>query len=147
MVNSLKAAPQAGLYKPAALAFLSMEQSCSRWPIWALGSNPGWNSAWLSLDKLLSASTTLSAAWLYNTQASPGLFAQATDLYREAVLYCLVVSLCNLMNCSPPGSSIHGISQARIWSGLPFPPPGDSPNPGMNLPLLHWQADSLHWAS
>ena len=35
------------------------------------------------------------------------------------------------MNCSPPGSSVHAISQARNWSGLPFPPPGDLPDPGI----------------
>ena len=35
-------------------------------------------------------------------------------------------------NSSLPGSSVHGILQARInWSGLPFPPPGDLPNPGI----------------
>ena len=28
-------------------------------------------------------------------------------------------------------------------SGLPFPSPGDLPDPGINLCLLHWQADSL----
>ena len=35
------------------------------------------------------------------------------------------------MDCSPPGSSIHGILQVRIllaWSGLPFPSPGDRLN-------------------
>ena len=57
---------------------------------------------------------TYNITWLYNTQASPGLFTQATGLYREAVLCCSVMSLCNFMNCSPPGSSIQGISQARI---------------------------------
>ena len=30
------------------------------------------------------------------------------------------------MGCSPPGSSVHGILQARILSGLPFPSPGRS---------------------
>ena len=25
------------------------------------------------------------------------------------------------MDCSPPGSAVHGITQARHWSGLPFP--------------------------
>ena len=44
---------------------------------------------------------------------------------------------------SLPGSSVHGISQARIWSGLPFPSPGDLPTQGSNPGLLHWQADSL----
>ena len=32
---------------------------------------------------------------------------------------------------SLPGSSVHGISQARIWSGLPFPSPGDLPDPAI----------------
>ena len=26
--------------------------------------------------------------------------------------------------------SVHGILQVSSWSGLPFPPPGDLPNPG-----------------
>ena len=28
----------------------------------------------------------------------------------------------------------------QYWSGLPFPSPGDLPNPGINPCLLHWQA-------
>ena len=32
-------------------------------------------------------------------------------------------TLCDPMDCSPPGSYVHGILQARQWSGLPFPPP------------------------
>ena len=37
----------------------------------------------------------------------------------------------------PHGSSVHGILQARNWSGLPFPSPGDLPGPGIKLvPLL-----------
>ena len=35
------------------------------------------------------------------------------------------------MNCSLPGSSAHGFSQARILSGLPFPSPGDLPDSGV----------------
>ena len=33
-----------------------------------------------------------------------------------------VVSLCNPLDCSPAGSSVHGISQARIleWVAIPF---------------------------
>ena len=38
-------------------------------------------------------------------------------------------TLCDPMDCSLPGSSVHGILQARYWSQLPFPPPGDLPNP------------------
>ena len=32
---------------------------------------------------------------------------------------------------SPIGSSVHRISQKECWSGLPFPPPGDLPDPGV----------------
>ena len=35
------------------------------------------------------------------------------------------------MDCSPPGASVHGLSQARTWSGLPCPPPGGLPDPGV----------------
>ena len=31
----------------------------------------------------------------------------------------------------PAGSSVHGALQARICSGLPCPPPGDLPDPGI----------------
>ena len=30
-------------------------------------------------------------------------------------------------------ASVYGISQQEYWSGLPFPPPGDLPDPGMEL--------------
>ena len=35
------------------------------------------------------------------------------------------------MDCSPRSSSDHGISQGRIVEWLPFPPPGDLPNQGI----------------
>ena len=36
-----------------------------------------------------------------------------------------------------------GFSRQEYWSGLPFPPPGNLPDPGIEPHLLHWQADSL----
>ena len=36
-----------------------------------------------------------------------------------------------------------GFPRQEYWSGLPFPSPGDLPDPGLNLHLLHWQADPL----
>ena len=45
---------------------------------------------------------------------------------HKLLFYCSVVQLCpNLcdpVDCSPPGSSVHGISQARIleWVDIPF---------------------------
>ena len=35
------------------------------------------------------------------------------------------------MVCSLPGSSVRGILQAGLWSGLPCPLPGDLPDPGL----------------
>ena len=35
------------------------------------------------------------------------------------------------MDCSPPGSSVHGLLQQEYWSGLPLPSPGDLPDPGI----------------
>ena len=39
--------------------------------------------------------------------------------------------LCDPVDCSLPGSSVHGILQARILESLPFPIPGDLPHPGI----------------
>ena len=43
----------------------------------------------------------------------------------------LYLTLCDPVNCSPPGSSVHGIFRQEYWNGLPFPPQGDLPNPGI----------------
>jgi len=60
------------------------------------------------------------------------------------------------MDCSPSGSSVHGISRQEFWTGLPFPPPGDLPDSGIkpvSLALaggffathsLTWEAQPRH---
>ena len=53
---------------------------------------------------------------------------------------CLI--LCDPTDCSPPGSSVHGISQARILEWVAFPSPGDLPDPGIE-PAASAMADSL----
>ena len=53
------------------------------------------------------------------------------------------LSLCNSMDYSPPGSSVHGIPRQEYWSGLPFSPPGDLPEPGTEPTPPALQADSL----
>ena len=49
-------------------------------------------------------------------------------------------TLCDPMDCSPPGSSVHGILKVRI---LPVPSPGDLPDPGIEHRSPELQADSL----
>ena len=65
---------------------------------------------------------------------------QFKTLFLKTVLspWCCSVAklcptLCDPRDCSPPGSSIHGVSQARILNGLLFPSPGDLPDPGIEL--------------
>ena len=52
-------------------------------------------------------------------------------------------TLCDPMDYSLSGFSIHGIFQARSWSGLPFPSPGDLPDPGIKPGSASLQADAL----
>ena len=40
-----------------------------------------------------------------------------------------VVSDCDSLNYSPPGSCVQGFSRQEYWSGLSFPPPGNLPDP------------------
>ena len=60
-------------------------------------------------------------------------------------------TLCNTMDGSPPGSSVHGDSPGKN-TGVGCPPPGDLPNSGIKpvspvayalqadaLPLGHWR--------
>ena len=52
-------------------------------------------------------------------------------------------ALCDAMDCNPPGSSVHGIFQARILEYVAFPSPADLPDPGIKLGSPALQADSL----
>ena len=40
-------------------------------------------------------------------------------------------TLCDPMICSLPGPSLHVFSRHEYWSGMPCPPPGDRPDPGV----------------
>ena len=53
------------------------------------------------------------------------------------------MTLCHPMDYSPPGSSAMGFSRQEYWSGLPFPIPGDLPDPGIEPSPPTLQADSL----
>ena len=52
-------------------------------------------------------------------------------------------TLCDPMDCSPPGSFPMGFSKQEYWSGLPFPSPGDLPDSGIELGPPAFQADAL----
>ena len=92
--------------------------------------------------------------WMQNVIAFfKELTSAGVDTNRTCVCVCVCtvaqsyLTLCHPMNWSPPDSSVHEISKAEYWSGLPFPSPGDLPNPGIksespalagrSLPLSH----------
>ena len=56
-------------------------------------------------------------------------------------------TLCNPVDCSLPGfyqaSPSMGFSRQKYWSGLPFPSPGDLPNPGIEPGSPALEADAL----
>ena len=61
-------------------------------------------------------------------------FSDGSYLILETQLNCCSVAkscptLCDLMDCSPTGSSVHGIFQARTLEWVAMPSPGDLPNP------------------
>ena len=71
----------------------------------------------------------------------------------QTICHCFLVawvcaqscqSLCNTMDCSLPGASVHGISQTVIleWVAVSYSR-GSSRTQGSNPHLLHWQADSF----
>ena len=62
-------------------------------------------------------------------------------LFRDCAVLC-----CSFMSNSlwPYGLLCPwGFSRQEYWSGLPCPPPGDLPNPGIKPRSPMWQADSL----
>ena len=76
----------------------------------------------------------------YLVQASGRIVIKVLCCHLAAFLLflaCYVTSVISdswtvdLMDCSPPDSSVHGISRQEYWSGLPFPSPGDLPHPGI----------------
>ena len=73
-----------------------------------------------------------------------------TNFYTVIAVFLAVKScltLCDPVDCSPPGSSVHGILQQEYWNGLPFPPAGHLPHPEME-PLSCFRRCVLHhWAT
>jgi len=59
----------------------------------------------------------------------PEKYLKESESESEVTQSC--PTLCDPMDCSLPGSSVHGFSRQQYWSGLPFPSPGDLLNPGI----------------
>ena len=79
-----------------------------------------------------------SSSWL--------IWVQSESVSRSVWLFAKSLTLCNPMDCNPPGSSVHEFSRQEYWIGLPFPSPGELPHPGIERWSPELQADSF-WLS
>ena len=75
-----------------------------------------------------------------STRCTCAYAKELCSLKKVSVAHC---ALSDPMDYSPPGSSVHGIFQARILDWLPFPFQGDLPEPGIKSQSPALQADSL----
>ena len=76
----------------------------------------------------------------------PGIKPRSPALQADAFLShqgSPVSNSCDPMDCSQPGSSVHGVLQPRILEWVPFPSPGDLPNTGIEPGSPALQADSF----
>ena len=90
----------------------------------------------------------MSHHWVHFQEYCKARLSQKLDIgYRKVKVKVLVaqlcLTLCDLMDFSPPGSSVHGFSRQGYWSRLLFPSPGDLPDPGIEPSSPALQADSL----
>ena len=71
-------------------------------------------------------------------------FLQTQTNWGKVLVTQSCLTLCDLMDCSLPGSLSMGFSRQKNSSWYPFPrSPGIFLTQGSNLGLLHFQADSL----
>ena len=87
-------------------------------------------------------------AWLLSLRMAARFLYEAARVSTSFLFKSEVAqscpTLCDPMDCSLPGSSVHGIFQAIYWSGLPFPSPWDLPNPGIEPGLLRCRETLYH---
>ena len=85
------------------------------------------SSAYLRLLIVLPAN--LISAW---ASSSP-VFLMMYSAYKLNKSLQLCPALCDPMDCSPPGFSVHGVPQARILEWVAIRIPRDRPSPGIKL--------------
>ena len=73
------------------------------------------------------------------------IFCIVNESESESEVAQLCLTLCDPMDCSLPGSSVHGIFQARIleWIAISFSSGSSQPRDGTRVGLLHWHVGSL----
>ena len=76
----------------------------------------------------------------YKIKTNPEIITAFWTSYVLTALSYLLVTLRTIAGQAPLSM---GFSRKEYWSGLPFPSPGDLPNPGIKPGYPTLQADSL----
>ena len=82
----------------------------------------------------LEESTYLTSGSITKLQSSTETGSGVWTVVCESRMFSVAKScptLWDTMDCSPPGSSAMEFSRQEHWNGLPFPTPGNLPNPGI----------------
>ena len=94
------------------------------------------------IDVFLELSCFFHDLYVFITPISKNL--DIWCLWKCLSISCLVVSVCDPMDCSLPGSLSMEFFRQEYWSGLPFPSPRDLPDPGVKPSLLHCRQILYH---
>ena len=126
---------------------LDVTETSHKWHLKASGPTGKW--AQQDGPTTLERGIQITSAWWFPWQphqTAPALCPRPPP----SLCVCVVVgqsclTLCNPMDCSPPGSSVHGISQARIleWVAIPFSKGSSWPRDS-NLDLPHCRQILYH---
>src|SRR5574337_754296 len=80
--------------------------------------------SWTRLKQLSSSSNNSQSLF-------PRKLIRPTYMCMRAKSLQSCLTLCNPMDCSPQAPLSKGFSRQGYWSGVPCPPPGDLPDPGI----------------
>ena len=103
-----------------------------------LGGSLGGRAVWRKMDKFIRMAESV---WCPPETITILLISYILIQNSEIAQSC--PTLYDPMDCSPPGSSVHGILQARILEWVPFPSPGDLPDLGIEPTSPALRADAL----
>ena len=85
----------------------------------------------------------LSGLFIFEDQVSVTIHSSRLDMKVKVLVAQSCLTLCNPMDCSPPGSSVHGILQARILERVAMPLSRDLFHPGIKPGSPALKADFL----
>ena len=90
------------------------------------------------MEKLYTVSKNKTGSCLRLISSAPYCKIQTQIEVGKTMQVCMggkllqsSLTLCDPMDYSLPGSSVHGILRQGYWSGVPRPPPEDLPDPGI----------------